>query len=107
MKMEGLRKDWDYVEFADYAADMKESSDRAVAAIAGIKRREDGVRLQLAVTQLALADALQQLGPRSRAKVSVNEFACIDELPKTALEMSRELSTDSWEFRLAKTKTQA
>lgn len=33
------RKDWDYVEFADYEADMRESSEQAVAVITAMKAK--------------------------------------------------------------------
>jgi hypothetical protein len=64
------RRDWDYVDMSDYQADMRESADSAAAAIAFVKGREREAKLRYSFLELALADALRQLGPGASAKVT-------------------------------------
>lgn len=47
------RRDWDYVAFPDYQADMKESTDRAVAVISEMRRRAENAERVLAEVVLA------------------------------------------------------
>jgi hypothetical protein len=63
------RRDWDVVGMDDYRSDMRESSEQAAAAIEYVKGRERVALNRVAFLELALADALKQLGPGSVAKV--------------------------------------
>jgi len=48
-----MRQDFDYVTMADYRADMKESSDRAVSVIEHMKKRAERAELMCALAVLA------------------------------------------------------
>jgi hypothetical protein len=48
------RRDWDYVEFADYQSDMRETTERATAIISGLRQERDAAEnLVLALVHAA------------------------------------------------------
>lgn len=48
-----MRRDWDYVAFADYQSDMRESASTAAAAIEHLRRRAENAERALAEVVLA------------------------------------------------------
>jgi len=53
-----MRRNFDYVTFADYESDMKESTDRALAAIAAMKDRAERAEKALAAVVLAAGEVV-------------------------------------------------
>jgi hypothetical protein len=79
-----MRQGWDYVSMGDYQADMRESAETAVAVIEFIKGREKAALRRVAFLELALADALRQLGPGAQARVQDGD---IERLPDTSVSL--------------------
>lgn len=77
-----MRQDWDFVSIGDYQADMRESAETAVAVIEFIKGREETALRRVAFLEMALADALRQLGPGAQVSVQDGAIEC---LPDTSV----------------------
>ena len=53
-----MRQNFDYVTFADYESDMKESTGQALAAIAAMKQRAERAERTLAAVVLAAGEII-------------------------------------------------
>lgn len=93
------REDWDFVSMENYRHDMAENSAQAVAVISQLKQRERSAEHHAQIMELALADALKQLGKGAKARVYATSIARLPEVGP-GFRIERELSQDVYEISL-------
>jgi hypothetical protein len=82
-----MRKDFDYIEFADYQADMRETAEQAAGIISSLKESSDGYKRALAAAVLAAG-----------GEVTVPETH-LHSLQEVTLEVWRNPSDDTLTFK--------